>query len=81
MLEKRPMGSRERLPFELDDQIDETLVTAHAGVPLVAELFRARGAAEVMDERASPKQRWRGLRAAETGESLFSLRVAGGERC
>lgn len=75
------MGRRERLPFELDDQIDETLVTAHAGVPLVAELFRACGAAEVMDERASPKQRRRGLRAAETAESLFSLWVAGGERC
>jgi hypothetical protein len=33
-----------RLPFKIDDRIDPTLVTAHAGVPLVIELFRHVGA-------------------------------------
>lgn len=28
-----------RLPVEIDDRIDPSLVTAHAGVPLVIELF------------------------------------------
>ena len=75
------MGIRKRLPFELDDKIDGTLTTAHAGVPLVAELFRTCGAAEVMDRLASPKQRDRGLRAWEMVESFFSLWLSGGERC
>jgi len=37
-----------RLPFEIDDRIDPTRVTAHAGVPLVTELFRRVGAAQVV---------------------------------
>ena len=35
----------ERLPFEVDAEVDGSLITAHAGVPLVVELFRASGAA------------------------------------
>lgn len=75
------MSIQNRLPFELDDKLDETLSTPHAGIPLVAELFRTCGAAEVMERRASPKQRKRGLLARETAESLFALWLAGGERC
>jgi len=75
------MSRQSRLPFELDHEIDDTLITAHAGVPLLIELFRTCGAAQVMDERASPKQRRRGLTAAETAESLFALWASGGERC
>ena len=75
------MSRKNRLPFELDDQIDDTLITAHAGIPLLAELFRSCGAAEVMDRRAWPKQRQRGLTAAQTAESLVTLWVSGGERC
>lgn len=75
------MGIQRRLPFELDDRLDETLSTAHAGVPLLVELFRSCGAAEVMERRASLKQRKRGLTASQTAESLFALWLAGGERC
>lgn len=39
-----PPAANVRLPFDIDDQIDPTLVTAHAGVPLVIELFRHVGA-------------------------------------
>lgn len=35
-----PPAANARLPFDLDDQIDQTLITTHAGVPLVIELFR-----------------------------------------
>jgi hypothetical protein len=57
------------------------MTTAHAGIPLVAELFRVRGAAEMMACHASPKQRKRGLSAPEMAESLFALWLSGGERC
>ena len=70
-----------RLPFEIDERVDGSLVTAHAGVPLVMELFRASGAADLMEQVASSKQRKRGLSASEGAESLFALWLAGGERC
>lgn len=72
---------KNRLPFELDEQVDNSLVTGCAGVPLVAELFRASGAAEVMDESVRAKTRRRGLKSSEMAESLFALWSAGGERC
>lgn len=75
------MDRKARLPFELDDQTDESLITAHAGVPLLVELFRASGAAAVMDRQASVKRRRRGLPASEMAEGLFALWAAGGERC
>jgi len=75
------MGIQKRLPFELDSQVDESLITAHAGLPLIVELFRSCGAAEVMERRASPKQRDRGLKASEMAESLHCLWLSGGERC
>jgi hypothetical protein len=75
------MVIQKRPPFELDDKIDEMLTTAHAGIPLVAELFRACGAAKVMERLASSKRRDRGLKAFEMGRSLFALWLSGGERC
>lgn len=70
-----------RLPYEIDERIDPSLITAHAGIPLAMELFRASGAAGLLDQVASPKQRKRGLSASESVESLFALWLAGGERC
>jgi hypothetical protein len=70
-----------KLPFELDERLDESLVTAHAGVPLLIELFRATGAARLMDELVTIKSRKRGLLVSETAESLFALWASGGERC
>jgi hypothetical protein len=74
------MGSP-RLPFELDDRIDDSPITAHAGVPLVIEAFRRSGAAAEVDRLVQVKQRKRGLSASETVESLFVLWMTGGERC
>ena len=34
-----------RLPFEIDDAVDPSLVTGRAGAPLVIELFRQLGVA------------------------------------
>ena len=70
-----------RLPFEIDDAIDDSLVTAHAGVPLLIEAFRVSGAAAELDRVVAIKQRARGLTASQMAESLFALWVVGGERC
>jgi hypothetical protein len=70
-----------RLPFELDDQIDDSLITAHAGVPLIIEAFRRSGAAAEVDRQVRVKQRQRGLSTSAMVESLFALWAAGGERC
>lgn len=69
------------LPFEIDTQVDDALLTAHAGVPLAMELFRASGAAKVVDEEVRLKERARGLSASQMVESLMALWLAGGERC
>ncbi|MEK7232892.1 MAG: IS1380 family transposase [Elusimicrobiota bacterium] len=73
--------SQSRLPFEIDQEVDESLVTAHAGVPLLVELFRATGGDAVCDAKCSSKRRQRGLKASEMLESLLALWTAGGERC
>jgi hypothetical protein len=70
-----------RLPFEIDARIDPTLVTAHAGVPLVIELFRRVGAAQVVNDAVRIKQRQRGLMPAQLVETLIALWTAGGDRC
>ena len=70
-----------RLPFEIDDRIDPTLLTAHAGVPLVSELFRHVGAAQVVNDQVRIKQRRRGLLPAQLVETRIALWAAGGDRC
>jgi hypothetical protein len=70
-----------RLPFEIDDTIDPTLVTGRAGVPLVIELFRHLGVAQAIDAEVAVKQRQRGLTPAELIESLIALWASGGDRC
>lgn len=70
-----------RLPFEIDDTIDPTLITSRAGVPLVIELFRQLGVAQAIDTQVTVKQRQRGLPASELVESLIALWTSGGDRC
>ena len=70
-----------QLPFEIDHRIDPGLVTAHAGMPLVLELFRRVGAAQVINDQVRIKQRQRGLTASQLVETLIALWVAGGDRC
>jgi hypothetical protein len=70
-----------RLPFEIDDTIDPTLITSRAGVPLVIELFRQLGAAQAIDTHVAVKQRQRGLPASQLVESLIALWTSGGDRC
>jgi hypothetical protein len=75
------MTDNTRLPFELDTKIDDTLTTAHAGTPLLAELFRVTGGAKIADDRLRRKERKRGLSSSEIIESLIVLWAAGGDRC
>jgi hypothetical protein len=70
-----------RLPFEIDDAIDPTLVTGRAGVPLVIELFRQLGVATTIDAQVAVKQRQRGLKPSQLAESLIALWTSGGDRC
>jgi hypothetical protein len=70
-----------RLPFEIDDTIDPTLITGRAGVPLVIELFRQLGVAQAIDAHVAIKQRQRGLPPAQLVESLIALWTSGGDRC
>jgi len=70
-----------RLPYDIDEQIAPTLLTAHAGVPLVIELFRRVGAAQVVNEQVRIKHRQRGVTPAQLVETLIALWVAGGDRC
>jgi hypothetical protein len=70
-----------QLPFDLDDVVDPSLVTARAGVPLAIELFRQLGVAATIDAAVAVKQRQRGLRPSQLVESLIALWVAGGDRC
>jgi len=73
--------SSPRLPFEIDDAIDPTLVTGRAGVPLVIELFRQLGVAATIDAQVGVKQRQRGLQPSQFVESLIALWTSGGDRC
>lgn len=70
-----------RLPFEIAEAIDPTLVTGRAGVPLVIELFRQLGVAETIDAAVAVKQRQRGLPPSQLVESLVALWTSGGDRC
>ncbi len=71
----------QRLGYEIDPAVDESLVTAHAGVPGVVEAFRQCGAAAVVDKLIKFKTRKRGLTSSQMCGSLFALWAAGGERC
>jgi hypothetical protein len=70
-----------RLPFEIDETVDPSLVTGRAGVPLAIELFRQLGVAQTIDAQVPVKQRQRGLRPAQLVESLIALWTSGGDRC
>ena len=70
-----------RLPFQIDDALDPTLVTGRAGVRLVIELFRQLGVTATIDAEVAGKQRQRGLPPAELVESLIALWTSGGDRC
>lgn len=70
-----------RLPFELDPEPDDSLITPHAGLPLVVEMFRASGGAAETDRLLRHKKKALGLAPSEMLESVFCLWTSGGERC
>ncbi len=71
----------ERLLYELDERGLEDLTTAHAGVSLVAELYRVSGVAGVVEREVRTKSRNRGLSTSEYVESFLVLWASGGDRC
>lgn len=74
-------ASPRRLPFELDPEIDDGLITGHAGITLVLEMFRATGASELCDEVLRRKKKLFGLTPSQMIEGMFALWASGGERC
>lgn len=70
-----------RLPFEIDDAVDPSLVTGRAGVPLVSEWCRQLGVATAIDAHGAVKQRQRGLKPSQLVESLGVLWASGGDHC
>ena len=68
-----------RLPFQVQLVDAPAAVTAHAGLPLVMEAFRALGLARAVEEHLHFKQRLRGYSEATCVETLVALLAAGGE--
>jgi len=68
-----------RLPFQVEVVDAASMVTAHAGLPLVIEGFRALGLARAVREHVHFKQRLRGYPEAACVETLVALLAAGGE--
>ena len=68
-----------RLPFQVQIVDAPASVTAHAGLALVIEGFRALGLAAAAGEHVHFKQRLRGYAEATCIETLVALRAAGGK--
>lgn len=65
--------------FEIDDEPLEEVLTPRAGLPLVAEMFRALGGSASVARNVVVKQRDRGATAAEIVEDFLLLLADGGE--
>ena len=57
-----------RLKFEIDTEIEPSLITSRAGVPSLIEAFRLSGTAAVIDSTIKFKSRKRGLSPSEMVE-------------
>ena len=69
-----------RLKFEIDTELEPSLLTARAGVPSLIEAYRLSGTAAVIEKTIKFKTRKRGLTPSEMVESHLALWAAGGER-
>jgi len=78
---KREKKIEGRLAFELDSVVDDSLLTARAGVPLPLEMFRSLGLAQAVEREVKLKERDRGLKVWEMVEGFFALWISGGDRC
>ena len=69
------------LPFEIEEVAEDIRVTSYAGLPLVAEAYRATGAAEAVKRcvQTRERRRERGLTEEQLVESFLLLLSAGGE--
>ncbi|MDZ4843027.1 MAG: transposase [Hyphomicrobium aestuarii] len=69
-----------RLKFEIDTELEPSLITSRAGIPSLIEVYRLSGTAAVVADKIKFKTRKRGLSASEMVESFLALWAAGGER-
>ena len=68
-----------RLPYQVQLTDSASEVTAHAGLPLVLETFRALGLPQAIGAHLHFKQRVRGYSEVTCIETLVALLAAGGE--
>ncbi|MBI5837167.1 MAG: IS1380 family transposase [Candidatus Eisenbacteria bacterium] len=68
-----------RLPFQVQLVDSADFLTAHAGLPLLLEAFRALGLRDAVHRHFNFKQRARGYSEATCIETLVALLAAGGE--
>ena len=71
---------RGRLKFEINTELEPSLLTARAGLPSLIEAYRLSGTSAVVDRTIKFKTRKRGLTPSEIVESHLALWATGGER-
>ena len=71
---------RGRLKFEIDTELEPSLLTVRAGLPSLIEAYRLSGTAAVVDATIKFKTRKRRLTPSERVESHLALLAAGCER-
>lgn len=69
-----------RLKFEIDTELEPSLITSRAGIPSLIEAYRLSGTAAVVADKIKFKTRKRGLTSSEMVESHLALWATGGER-
>jgi len=77
--EKRKSPTQSNLPFEIDPEPATETITSYAGIPLIAQAFRALGVAGSVASNVKVKERDRGYDEATMVESFVILNAAGGE--
>lgn len=72
-------GRQGILAFQIEEAGTEGRLTSYAGLPMVAETFRALGLDQAVEQEVQVKGRARGLSEAQMVESFCLLLAAGGE--
>ena len=76
---RKKQASSGMLDFGIDSQPLEECLTAHGGLPLVAETFRALGGRAAVERHLKLKARERGISEGDMVEDFLLLLASGGE--
>ena len=70
--------AREQLEYNIDEKPLEECLTAYAGLPMVAEAYRALGVRAAVEREVRVKERQRGISEADMVEDFVLMLAAGG---